>query len=284
MILSVVGAAVLLLALLYYFVPLETFNLLVPKDAGGKIAAKDVAYGEDPRHKVDVYVPTSGEGPWPTVIFIHGGSWSTGNKDPYAFLGQALAAQGFVVMLPNYRLHPQNRYPGFVQDAALVIDWATRHAGEYGGDPKHIYAAGHSAGGYNVAQAVLDKRYLAELGTDASAIRGLILLSAPLDFLPLDPGTARDVFGRETDLPATQPITYVRADAPPTLLLYGTADTTVKPKNSINTAKAMQAVGVNATLKAYAGVSHVGILLAFAKPLHGIAPSLADMVDFIRSH
>ncbi|MEO9167452.1 MAG: alpha/beta hydrolase, partial [Aestuariivirga sp.] len=96
-------AAVLLLgAFVYHYAASEIFNALVPKDSGSKLLAKDVAYGSDPRLKLDIYAPTEGQGPWPVIIFVHGGSWSSGNKNPYEFVGRALAAQGFLTILPNY--------------------------------------------------------------------------------------------------------------------------------------------------------------------------------------
>ncbi len=278
-------AAVLLLgAFVYQYVALEIFNALVSKDKGSKLLAKDVAYGADPRLKLDIYAPTEGQGPWPVIIFVHGGSWSSGNKNPYEFVGRALAARGFLTILPNYRLHPEHPYPAFVEDTALAIDWTTRHAGEYGGDPKHIIASGHSAGAYNVALAILDKHYLGALGTDVSAIKGVALLAAPLDFLPLDPGVAQDVFGAVKDLPATQPIAYARADAPPFFMAYGSVDTTVRPKNSINMAAALKAVGVQVELKAYDGVGHVGILLGLSTWWRAKAPTLADITAFAKNN
>lgn len=268
----------------YFYVPLETFNLFIPKDEGSRLLASDVAYGPDPRHRLDVYVPTVGLGPWPVVVFVHGGSWSSGNKNPYEFVGRALAAQGFVAMLPNYRLHPEHRYPAFVEDTALAIDWATRNAADYGGDPHKVFVSGHSAGAYNVSLAVLDKHYLAALGTDTSVIKGVVLLAGPLDFLPLDGPVSQDVFGQASDLPGTQPVHFVRPDAPPFLLLHGTEDLTCWPKNSISLDEKLRAAGASSRLILYQGVSHAGILLAFAKPLRSGTPALADIVAFFKSH
>lgn len=282
---GLISAAVLLIVagLLYRYLPLETFNLFVGKDTGSRLIASDVSYGPDPRHRLDVYMPATGVGPWPVVIFIHGGSWSSGNKNPYEFVGRALAAQGFVAVLPNYRLHPEHPFPAFVEDAALVIDWATRHAGTYGGDQSRIFVTGHSAGAYNAAMAVLDKHYLATLGTDTSAIKGVALLAGPLDFLPLDSRISIDVFGKVPDLPSTQPVNFVRPDAPPFLLLHGTADGTCYPRNSIRLDERLRAASAQSTLKLYQGVSHVGIMLALAKPLRSGTPTLADLVAFFRT-
>jgi acetyl esterase/lipase len=268
--------------LIYHFVPLETFNLLVPKDAGSALVKRDVAYGAGLRNKLDIYAPTTNQGPLPVIVFVHGGSWSSGDKAPYEFVGRALAAQGFLTLVISYRLHPEHPYPAFVEDTALAIDWATRHASEFGGNPHRVFVMGHSAGGYNAALAILDKRYLEKLGTDVSAIKAVAALAAPLDFLPLDSEVSIAVFGKVPNLPATQPINYVRADAPPFLFLHGTTDVTCRPKNSINMDRALRAAGGASTLKLYEGVSHVDIMLAMAKPLRGRASTLEDVVAFFQ--
>jgi len=278
------GFVLIATGLLYHFATLETFNLLVPKDADSTQIQRNLAYGPSPRNLLDVYAPTTIPGPWPVVVFVHGGSWQSGSKEPYAFAGRALAAQGFLTLLISYRLHPQSPYPAFVDDTALALDWATRHAGEYGGDQKRVFAMGHSAGAYNVAEAILDKHFLQQLGTDVSAIKGVATLAGPLDFLPLDSRVSLEVFGRVPNLPDTQPVNHVRADAPPFLILHGTQDKTCRPSNSINLDKALRAAGAASTLKVYQGVGHVGIMMALAKPLRGLAPTLDDVVSFFRSH
>ena len=270
--------------LLYQFAALETFNLFVPKDEASKLLQADVAYGPDPRNRLDVYAPKAITGPLPVIVYVHGGSWRSGNKSPYEFLGRALAAKGFLVMAISYRLHPDHPFPAFVDDAALALDWATRHASEFGGDQKRIFAMGHSAGGFNVTLAVLDKRYFASLGTDASSIKGVAVLAAPLDFLPLDGPITRDVFGKVPDLSQTQPVNFARPDAPPFLILHGSADATCLPRNSIALDKALRAVGASSILKIYGGVGHVGIMLAIAKPLRNKTPTLEDVTAFFRAH
>lgn len=278
-------AVVLIIAgLLFQYAALETFNFFVPKDAGTRSLARDVPYGKDERQILDIYAPDKAQGPLPVVVFIHGGSWSTGNKNGYEFVGRALAAQGFLVLVANYRLHPQHPFPAFVEDAALTLDWATRHNAEYGGDSHSIFALGHSAGAYNLALAILDKHYLADLGTNVSAIKGVATLAGPFDFLPLDSPITNDVFGNLSNLAETQPVNFARQDAPPFLILHGSADTTVFPKNAYSLDKALSDVGADVKLKIYTGVSHVGIMLSLSKPLRSTAPALADVTDFFRIH
>ena len=269
--------------LLFHFAALQVFNFIIPKDANTQLLANNVHYGSDERQVLDIYAPDKPAGPLPIVVFVHGGSWSSGNKNPYEFVGRALAAQGYLTLVANYRLHPEHPFPAFVEDAALALDWATKHGAEYGGDGHTVFAMGHSAGAYNLALAILDKHYLANLGTDISAIKGVATLAGPFDFLPLDSPITKDVFGKLDHLEKTQPINFARTDAPPFLILHGTADATVFPKNAIALQKALLKAGANVTLKTYDGVSHVGIMVSLARPLRRLAPTLKDVVEFFRS-
>jgi acetyl esterase/lipase len=268
-ILTLLGVLLLVVGLAYHFAALETFNLLVSKD-------KD--YGQNPRQKLDIYMPRERSGPLPIVMFVHGGSWQEGNKHPYAFVGRALAAKGFMAMVMNYRLFPESRYPAFVEDVDFALRWAQENGESLGGNPDKLFAMGHSAGAYNIAQAVLDERYAAT----RAKLAGVVTLAGPFDFLPLDSRITIKVFGEVPDLPDTQPVNHSRTDAPPFLILHGSADTTVYPKNAIALDKALKSMGASSTLKIYDGVSHVGILLALAKPLRK-TPVLEDAVAFMRA-
>ncbi len=268
--------------LLFHFAALQIFNFIIPKDAKTQLLASDVHYGSDERQVLDIYAPDKPAGPLPIVVFVHGGSWSSGSKNGYEFVGRALAAQGFLTLVANYRLHPEHPFPAFVEDAALTLDWATKHGADYGGDGQTIFAMGHSAGAYNLALAILDKHYLANLGTDVSAIKGVVTLAGPFDFLPLDSPVTKDVFGKLNQLEATQPINFANGDAPPFLILHGSEDTTVYPKNAFALQKALLQVGAKVTLKVYEGISHVGIMVSLAKPLRRTASTLTDAVAFFK--
>lgn len=164
---------------------------------------------------------------------------------------------------------------------ALVIAWAQKEGVRYGGDPKRIFAVGHSAGAYNLSLAVLDKNYLREAGADPQALRAIATLAGPFDFLPLDTPVTIDTFGKVANPATTQPINYVSAEAPPFLLLTGTSDTTVFPKNSRSMAKHLREVGALVEIKEYEGMGHAQIMLALAKPLRKKAsPVYEDILDF----
>lgn len=258
---------------------LGTFNALAPRDGGATRAARDVAYGDGPRRKLDVYAPP-GASPLPVIVFIYGGSWSSGSKGDYAFAGAALASRGFVTVIPDYQLVPNVRFPSFIADCAAAVRWAADHAQAYGGDPSRIVLVGHSAGAYNVMMLALDAHYLRDAGVDGARVRGAVGLSGPYDFLPFDVDATRNAFGQAPDAALTQPVHFARADAPPLLLLWGDADTTVGPRNLRGLDTAMRAAGGRVETKTYPGVNHVDIMLALSRPLRGRAPTLADVAAF----
>jgi acetyl esterase/lipase len=258
--------------------PLGTFNALMPKDRASARMAKDVAYGAGDRLKLDVYAPRSAAArPRPVILFIYGGSWNSGRRQGYAFAARALAARGFVVAVPDYRLVPEAAYPDFLRDCADAFRWARRNAAAYGGDGERIVLVGHSAGAYNAAMLTLDPSLL---GADRKAVRGFAGLAGPYDFLPLDDDSTIAAFGAWPRPVETQPISHAAPGAPPALLLHGEDDSRVKPRNSRKLAQLLQAAGSEVRLKLYPGLGHVGILTALAVPFRRQAPVLDDLVDF----
>ncbi|MHA6332309.1 alpha/beta hydrolase [Qipengyuania sp. CAU 1752] len=217
----------------------------------------------------------------PVVLFIHGGSWSMGRAQDYAFVARNLAQQGYVAVSAGYRLVPGGEYPAMLEDGAAATRWVHDHIAEYGGDPSRIFLMGHSAGAYNAVMLALDRRWLDESGVPQGAIAGAIGLAGPYDFLPLDSEGTRNAFGDASDLAATQPINFVRADAPPLLLLTGDADTTVRPRNSVALERAMARVGGAADLRQFAGMNHAGIIMSMSRPFAGDGAVKAAVHDFL---
>ncbi len=255
----------------------------VPAAFGSYKRKANIAYGGGPQRRLDVYTPggLSGTAPPPLVVFWHGGRWSSGDKADYLFVGAALAQLGYVAVLPNYRHYPEVKMAGFMHDAAQAALWAAAHADRYGADPNRLYLMGHSAGAHMAALLTLDGRYLAAAGRSAPRIAGLVGLSGPYDFLPLREPDVQDMFGPPALYPDSQPINFVRAGAPPMLLVHGLQDDTVAPKNSRNLATALGVCGVPVTLKLYHGVMHADTVAALSKPARGRAPTLADIAAFV---
>jgi acetyl esterase/lipase len=215
------------------------------------------------------------------LVFFYGGSWQSGSKEDYAFVGQALAAQGFVTVLPDYRLYPQARFPDFLKDGASAIAWIRDNVAAYGGDPRRIVLAGHSAGAYNAVMLGLDPRYLEEAGVDPKSIRAVAGLSGPYDFLPLDQDTTIKVFGQAPNLAETQPLTFVGPLSPPAFLATGDSDETVKPRHTAQLAKRLRAANIPVQERNYKGLDHKDTLLALSVTFRSKAPELAEMSSFL---
>ena len=261
---------------------LNGLNALVPGDGGVEKRATGVAYGADARQALDVYTPRAAAG-LPVIVFFYGGSWANGERGDYGFAARALAAQGFVVVVPDYRLVPQVVFPAFVEDGAAAVAWAVANIGRYGGDPGRIAVVGHSAGAYIAAMLALDKCWL-EAARVSGAVKAVVTLAGPFDFAPFAPhGAADAAFGGATNIAATQPITAARGDAPPMLLLTGDADTTVFPRNSKALAARVTKLGGTARVVEYPGLGHIGILLALSKPFRDKANVLTDATAFLMS-
>ena len=269
--------------------PLSLYNRLTPSDADAVLAKADVPYGQHPRQRLDVFRPDVGQPRTreaaPVVVIVYGGSWNSGRKEDYSFLGKAFAARGFVAMVIDYRLVPEVRFPKFLDDCALATHWAHTHAAAFGGDPQRVFLLGHSAGAYNAAMIALDGRYLTAAGSRPSIIRGVAALAGPFDFLPLDVASTQAAFGAAADLNQTQPVNFASSAAPPMFLATGDDDDddTVKPRNTRALAQKLTAAGAKVTVKTYPGIGHAGIMLALSRSLRGRAPVLDDVTAFFDS-
>jgi acetyl esterase/lipase len=259
---------------------LGVFNAVVPKDGGAELAASGIAYGPDPRQRLDVYRPAEGNSQ-ATVLFVYGGSWNSGRRQDYAFAAQALASRGYTTVVFDYRLVPQVRYPDFVHDTAAAVAWAQANIADHGGDPASIFLVGHSAGAYNAAMAALAPEFLRAAGVAPGSVKGVVGLSGPYDFLPLDVAATRAAFAEAPDLAATQPVNRVSRLAPPFLLMHGDADTLVLPRNMTALADGLENAGVAVRSLLLPGVDHAGTLLALSRPLRGRAPVLDEIDDFV---
>ncbi|WP_371348123.1 alpha/beta hydrolase [Ancylobacter sp. IITR112] len=242
-----------------------------------------LAYAEGARHRLDVYRPASGNGTdLPVVVFFYGGSWDSGERAMYRFVGAALASRGMVVIIPDYRVYPQVRFPTFVEDGARAVRWAKTHAARYGGDPDRLILMGHSAGAQIAALLSLDPKWLGAVGLDPQRdVAGLVGLAGPYDFLPLRSARLKAIFGPKAERWRSQPIHFATRAAPPAFLAAGERDTTVDPGNSTRLAERIRAKGGEADVRLYKGVDHRLIIGAFSPPLRLLAPALNDVTDFV---
>jgi acetyl esterase/lipase len=182
---------------------------------------KDVAYSDakdadEVRHKLDLYLP-KGQKDFPVLLFIHGGGWRNGSKNGFAKQGQLLARNGVGVVAANYRLSPKVKHPGHIMDVARAFAWTHQHIAKYGGRPDQLFVSGHSAGGHLAALLATDDRYLKAEKLARKDVKGVIPISG---VFRVGGGRLGEVFGDADSSREASPLTHVRADLPPFLVLY----------------------------------------------------------------
>ena len=262
--------------------PLSLVNAVSP--GGSARSIESIGYGPDQRHSLSIYRPDKGARQAPVIVFFYGGNWVSGERDDYEFVGRSLAARGFVVVIPDYRLYPQASYPAFLDDSARAVAWTSRRIAAYGGDPKRIFVMGHSAGAYNAAMVALDARWLRRQGSGPAILRGWIGLAGPYDFLPIQNETTRPVFHYPDTPRDSQPIAHVSALAPPALLIAARNDKTVDPvRNSGAMADRLRSVGVPVREVVYDHVNHLTLVATLSSSLQRLAPTLDAVEEFVRS-
>lgn len=240
------------------------------------------SYGPGNRHSMDIYSPPLHDAPAPVVVFFYGGGWEDGDKAMYRFVGAALAARGILTVIPDYRVYPEVRFPGFIEDGADATRWTRDHIAKYGGDPNRMVLMGHSAGAHIAAMLTFDAQWLHAVGMDpARDIRGMVGLAGPYDFLPLQSETLKIIFGPESGRGASQPINFVDGTAPPAFLATDRDDDTVDPRNTARLAERIRQRGGSVAVRVYDHVSHRTLIGAFSPPLRVLAPVLSDVTTFV---
>jgi len=260
---------------------LNTLDSVTP-GLGGSRVASDVAFGAHGQ-TLDVWRNGPAKPGAPVIVFFYGGGWVKGTRQDYGWAARAYASRGFVVVVPDYRKVPQVHFPAFVEDAADAVKWTHDNIGKFGGDPNRIALAGHSAGAYAVAMLALDQRWLRAAGVDPGLVKAGVGLSGPYDFYPFT-GRAIEAMSGWPRPQETQPLAFARKDAPPLMLVTGTVDTTVRPKNARNLGRRLAELGAPVEVKEYAGQGHEDIVMALSLPFRGKAPVLDDSVRFLEAN
>ena len=237
----------------------------------------DVPYGENERQQLDIYRSTNPTVNAPTLVFFYGGSWSSGEKKRYRFIGQAFASAGYTTVIPNYRLYPDNIFPDFIEDGAKTIRWLQDNNYTSNG----VVLAGHSAGAHIAAMLALDKSYLRHQDVSDDILRAWIGYSGPYDKFNLSSKKLRRIFSLASPPSAANPINFVDETSPPALLIHGLGDRTVLAKHTQNLAAKLLASNVKVTTYYYPDNGHISVIASMADSLRDWSDAYKDTINYL---
>ncbi|WP_316749883.1 alpha/beta hydrolase [Pedobacter gandavensis] len=234
--------------------------------------AKDIDYGKAEgkiSNQLNIYYPEDTIAKKGVILFIHGGSWSSGKKETYWWLGRNLARKGLVAVIINYGLAPDQQYPQMAADCATALDWVSQHIGSYGGNPERIFLMGHSAGGHLAELINADPQYLTATGFKGE-IKGVILNDAfGLDMQEYLSKAEKDdnyynFLRTFTENPViwtkASPLNYVQQIKNPHLIFYGAKTYPAIQIQSERLQKQLTAQHIPNEIHIIKGKKHVGMI------------------------
>lgn len=236
----------------------------------------------DPAQKMDIYFPDSG-GPWPALVYVHGGSWMRGDKSEAIMFAGGMAAQGYLVVSINYRLYPPAQFPAMIEDVKCAVRSLRAHASEYYLDPNRTGAVGVSAGGHLVGLLGTsdpgDGWDVGEYLDQSSRVQAVVAMAGVMDLSRNFPNADIEAMKRigfgEYNVAQASPITHVTSDDPPFLLIHGDRDELVPYEQSQLMYDRLREMNVPAQLVIVKNARH-----SFTAP-EGTTPSLIEINQII---
>jgi acetyl esterase/lipase len=229
---------------------------------GGRI---DLRYGVGARQRLDLFA--CGRPAAPTLVYIHGGYWQFNDKEPYAFLGEALLPAGFNLALVEYTLAPAARMDQITDEIRRAVAWTIEHATELGGDPDRVFVAGHSAGGHLTAVAMGDPR-----------VAGGIAISGIYDLEPIRLNYLNDKLGLDpAEAERNSPMLHLPARAGPLVVTVGLDELPELIRQSEEYASAWRRHGLVGRYLPLAGHEHFSILEELARPGGALVAALQEL-------
>jgi arylformamidase len=213
----------------------------------------DVAYGKDPKQRVDLYFPANKASRAPVLVFLHGGGFREGDRKQYGYVAEPFAQQGILTVVASYRLTTGGfEHPAQPDDAKAIVAWIYRNIARYGGNPDAIYLSGHSAGAILAADIGVDLAWLDEMKVPRSAVRGIVPISGSYDLR----GSKRLEYlpTPEAEEKASA-LLHVGAPAPVAIVAYGSLEERLKaPSTAL--VQALTAKGIQARTLNLEGKDH----------------------------
>lgn len=252
--------------------------------------AKDVGYTQEKEkvsNQLNIYYPADTVAKKGVVVFIHGGSWSSGKKETYWWLGRNLARKGLVAVLINYGLAPDQQYAQMAADCAAAVTWVSKNIALYGGNPERLFLMGHSAGGHLAELINADPEYFKAAGYQGK-IKGMILNDAfGLDMNEYLSKADHDdnyynflrTFTENPEIwTKASPLNYVQQINNPHLIFYGEKTYPAIQIQSERIQKQLAAAQVPSSIYVIKGKKHVGMI---SQMIFGSNQLYQKILDFV---
>ena len=238
----------------------------------------DLVYGTDPKQRLDIYLPKGKVSNAPVFLFVHGGGFREGDKAHYGSVAEPIIKRGIITVAPSYRLTGSGaHYPDQPNDIKSAVRWIFDNIGQYGGDPKNIYVAGHSAGAVLTADIGVDRTWLTEMGMPNDILKAIMPISGPYDIrVKRRPGQL-DAYAPTPEIRVqASPILKINDSAPAALVATGSEEEYVQP--SLDFADALKAAGVDAHYLLLEGEDHADTALLLADENSRLCKQVINMI------
>ncbi len=219
----------------------------------------DIAYGDDPKQKLDLYLPKAKQTSSPVFVFLHGGGFREGDRAHYGYVSRPFAKNGILTVVASYRLTPKFRFPNQPDDAKQILAWVFHNISSYGGDPMNIYIGGHSAGAILSAFVSLKGDWLTRMGLPSDLIKGCVPTSGPYD-LRDQKDTTEYAPDPSIRLEAS-PLLNIENPPPRTVIAYGSLEDKFV-NDSQELAKGIRSKGMSAEVVVLDAMAHDETALA----------------------
>lgn len=230
-------------------------NRLTPKK--GYRTLHNIAYGLRARHRLDLYISESGNHR-PLIVFVHGGAWSHGDKRDYRFVGEAFARFGYDVAVINYQLAPQHKFPCYVDDLALALEFLNHQQSKFAISTAKIALMGHSAGAFNIASLLYNPRNFES--PIRQNIRTIIGIAGPYHFDYKGDPLAEPAFNQQVPYQQVMPYYFVEKNDIQHYLFLADNDQLVEPKNSYDFQEKLLEQGNHCEVRVIPRTGHVSIM------------------------
>ncbi len=247
---------------------------------------ESISYGVAQEQQLDIYQPeVKSNELLPVVVFFYGGCWgacTTLKKEQYAFVAEAFTSNKMIAVVVDHRLYPNVNFPDIIGDASSAVEWVHNNIKRYGGDSRRMFLIGHSSGAHVASMLAVNPQHLSK--PTYMDIKGFVGLAGPYNFLPFNEDYMPILFGPPMQVLDSQPIHFVDGSGPPSLLLYGAADTRVKPVNIEGMATRIREAAGEVDARIYQDVDHAGIVGAFSVLFRHKKPIFSDTLNFIQKY